>query len=77
MYSYVEINRVFNNKLPQPYSDCISDQDIKKSDSQLVQLILSTGYDYKYVDCVNMCAEVDHIFLKFLLAQVMLIKRNM
>ena len=41
--------------MPYPYSDCISDDDIAKSKSEFLQLILKTGYTYRKTDCFLLC----------------------
>lgn len=51
----IGIKRDFHFSLPKPYSDCTSQEDIKKSKSVIVQDILKTPYEYRYMDCEALC----------------------
>lgn len=54
-HTNIMITKSFNENLPQPYSECTDYEEISNSESELVQLILSTGYQYRFKDCIDMC----------------------
>lgn len=72
-FSFVEVSRVFTENLPQPYSECTSDDDIKKSDYNLVQMILNTSYEYKLRDCLDLCYQVSYSILRHLTSLISLL----
>ena len=54
-YTWIGVNRSKMSKLPFPYSDCISDDDMAKSNSISVKQILKTNYAYRQIDCYQVC----------------------
>jgi hypothetical protein len=52
--SNIAITRVFTNRQPKPYSQCVSDQDLSGY-STLTKIFSDRGLKYRRHDCFNYC----------------------
>jgi hypothetical protein len=49
----IHLRRIFTNKLGKPYSNCIDQDD--SFDSKFFNLIKSSGFTYRQMDCFDLC----------------------
>jgi len=55
--TFIEIEKTVQNSLGNPYSDCVSINDIASYDSELVRETLNSGYLYRQKNCIETCSE--------------------
>ena len=54
----IVINRVFESKLEDPFSDCVSDLNTKDpSDSEFLRAIIKSNKTYTQNDCMDLCLQ--------------------
>ncbi len=57
--NYFEIERVFNEKLPEPYNDCLEDVDSFKLNKTIIDYIKELEKSYSQIECYRLCS---HLF---------------
>ena len=50
-----KIKKTVDDKLPEPYNPCLDKESIDKFDSKLVKEILGGNYEYRQVNCYDLC----------------------
>jgi hypothetical protein len=54
-YNYFQVQRIFEDRLEEPYNDCLDDLDSFKFNKTLIDHIRSQGQVYARDDCICLC----------------------
>ena len=54
-YVRTEIQKTIDEKLPEPYNPCLDKESINKFESKLVKEIIENDYDYRQLNCYDLC----------------------
>ena len=54
-FTNILVNRISVSKTPKPFSNCLSDSEIIKLSSSLVQAVYQKYQNYHQKDCFNAC----------------------
>jgi hypothetical protein len=60
-FTSISVNRIISKKMPKPYSNCTEYEQIRQSNSKLIQAVLKTDGVYRQTRCFDTCAQQEVI----------------
>jgi hypothetical protein len=60
-YNYFQVQRIFEDRLEEPYNDCLDDLESFKFNKTLIHHIRSQGQVYARDDCIRLCTNLHYI----------------
>lgn len=55
--TYVAVKKIFTQKQPDPYNDCVDDLTVDKYDNIFYRKTFDSGYKYEQRNCLDLCAQ--------------------